>query len=132
MLWWELLGRLKWRTTGLDAPVSFFSTSQRCWRKRSANLLPVSPIYVFSQSVQVMQYSEVYGDARKSGLVTFKILRNDRETKRIFSLPPLTSFKRDKNLGNFLVRSAFKSDNQPGTFKCKRTRCKKKKLSLYF
>ena len=34
------------------------------------------------------------------------------------------SFKRDKNIGNFLVRSAIKSDNQPGTFKCTRTRCK--------
>ena len=45
----------------------------------------------------------------------FKILRSDLETKHIFSLPPLTSFKRDKNLGNFLVRSAFKFDNQPET-----------------
>ena len=57
-------------------------------------------------------------------LKNFKILRNDPETKHIFSLPPLISFKRDKNIGNFLVRSAFKSDNQPGTFKCTLTRCK--------
>ena len=57
-------------------------------------------------------------------LKNFKILRNDPETKHIFSLPPLISFKRDKNIGNFLVRSAFKSDNPPGTFKCTRTRCK--------
>ena len=57
-------------------------------------------------------------------LRNFKILRNDPETKHIFSLPPLISFKRDKNLGNFLVRSAFKFDNQPGTFTWKRTRCK--------
>ena len=54
-------------------------------------------------------------------LKNFKILRNDPETKHIFSLPPLISFKRDKRIGNFLVRSAFKSDNQPGTFKCTRT-----------
>ena len=40
-------------------------------------------------------------------LKNFKILRNDPETKHIFSLPPLISFKHDKNLGNFLVRSAF-------------------------
>ena len=33
-------------------------------------------------------------------------------------------FKRDKNLGNFLVRSAFKFNNQPGTFTGKRKRCK--------
>ena len=52
------------------------------------------------------------------------ILRNDLETKHIFSLQPLISFKRDKNLGNFLLRSALKFNNQPGTFTCKRTRCK--------
>ena len=48
-------------------------------------------------------------------LKTFKILRNDPETRHIFTLPPLISFKRGKNLGNFLVRSAFKFNNQPGT-----------------
>ena len=57
-------------------------------------------------------------------LKNFKILSNDPETKHIFSLPPLISFKRDKNLGNFFVRSAFKFNNKPGTFTCKRTRCK--------
>ena len=57
-------------------------------------------------------------------LRNFKILRNDPETKHIFTLTPLISFKRDKNVGNFLVRSAVKFDYQPGTFKCKRTRCK--------
>ena len=41
-------------------------------------------------------------------LNNFKILQNDPETGAIFSQPPLISFKRDKNVGNFLVRSAFK------------------------
>ena len=41
-----------------------------------------------------------------------------------FSQPPLISFKRDKNIGNFLVSSAFKTSEQPGTFKCARARCK--------
>ena len=45
----------------------------------------------------------------------FKILGNDPKTKNIFPLPPLISFKREKNKSNFLVRSAFKSENQPGT-----------------
>ena len=57
-------------------------------------------------------------------LKNFKILHYDPETKHIFSLPPLISFKCDKNLGNFLDRSAFKFNNQSGTFTCKRTRCK--------
>ena len=39
-------------------------------------------------------------------LSNFKLLQNDPETGRIFSQPPLISFKRDKNVGNFLVRSA--------------------------
>ena len=57
-------------------------------------------------------------------LKNFKLLQNDPDTGRIFSQPPLTSFKRDKNIGNFLVRSAFQTSEQPGTFKCARARCK--------
>ena len=57
-------------------------------------------------------------------LNNFKILQNDPETGAIFSQPPLISFKRDKNVGNFLVRSAFKTIEKPGTFKCARSRCK--------
>ena len=57
-------------------------------------------------------------------LNNFKLLQNDPETGRIFSQPPLISFKRDKNVGNILVRSALKTNEQPGTFKCARSRCK--------
>ena len=37
-------------------------------------------------------------------LKNFKILRNDPETKQIFPLAPLVSFKRDKNIGNYTNR----------------------------
>ena len=37
------------------------------------------------------------------------LLQNDPDTGRIFSQPPLISFKRDINIGNFLVRSAFQT-----------------------
>ena len=57
-------------------------------------------------------------------LKNFKLLQNDPETGTIFSHPPLISFKRDKNVGNFLVRSSFPTNDQPGTFKCARVRCK--------
>ena len=50
-------------------------------------------------------------------LKNFKLLQNVDETGSIFSQPPLISFKRDKNIGNFLVRSVLKSDDQPATFK---------------
>ena len=54
----------------------------------------------------------------------FKLLQNDPGTGRIFSQPPLISLKRDKNIGNYLVRSAFQTSDQPGTFKCARAECK--------
>ena len=41
--------RLKSRATGLDASLSFRSTS------RSLNLLPVSPMYIFLHKVRFMQ-----------------------------------------------------------------------------
>ena len=41
----------------------------------------------------------------------FKLLQNDSETGTIFSQPPLISFKRDKNIGNFLVRSSIKTND---------------------
>ena len=42
----------------------------------------------------------------------FKLLQNNSDTGRIFSQPPLISFKRDKNIGNFLVRVSFQTSYQ--------------------
>jgi len=53
-------------------------------------------------------------------LKNFKLLQNDPDTGRIFSQPPLISFKRGKNMGNFLVKSVFQTSEQPGTFKSAR------------
>jgi len=57
-------------------------------------------------------------------LNNLKILQNDPETSVIFSQPPLISFKRDKNVGNFLFKNTFRATETPGTFKCARSRCK--------
>ena len=53
--WVQWFGGLKLRATGLEASLSFFSTSQRCSRKRSANFLPASPTHIFMHTVQVIQ-----------------------------------------------------------------------------
>jgi len=37
--------------------------------------------------------------AKNINLKNFTLLQNDNETARIFSQPPLISFKRDKNIG---------------------------------
>ena len=47
-----------------------------------------------------------------SFLKNFKLLRNDSETGTNFLQPPLISFKRGKNIGNFLVRSSFQTNDQ--------------------
>ena len=57
-------------------------------------------------------------------LKNFKLLQNYPDTGRIFSQPPLISFKRDKNIGSFFVRSVFQISGQPGTLKCARARRK--------
>ena len=57
-------------------------------------------------------------------LNNFKLLQNDNETSRIFSLPPLISFKRNKNISDFLARGTLKSDESPVTFDCTHNRCK--------
>ena len=44
-------------------------------------------------------------------LKNFKLLQNDSETGTIFSQTPLISFKRDKNIGNVLVRSSFQTND---------------------
>ena len=48
-------------------------------------------------------------------LKDYKLLQNDNETGRIFSQPPLISFKRDKNIGNFLNRSVLRSRERCNT-----------------
>ena len=57
-------------------------------------------------------------------LKNFKLLQHDPTTAEIFAQPLHISYKRDKNLSNFLVKSTLKSDHQPGTFKCARVRCR--------
>ena len=67
---------------------------------------------------------ESTGSSSSKNQVILKLLQNDPDTGRNFLQPPLISFKRDKNIGNFLVRSAFETSDQPGTFKCARALCK--------
>ena len=52
-MWWPTMNYLP--ATGLDASLSFHSTSRRCSRKRSPILLPVSPMYIFLHKVHFMQ-----------------------------------------------------------------------------
>ena len=60
-------------------------------------------------------------------LRNFTILKEDPTLQTTFALPLLVAFKRDKNLGDHLVHSAFHPSNlstQPGNFQCKKPKCK--------
>ena len=57
-------------------------------------------------------------------LKNFKLFQNDSETGTIFSQPLLISLKCDKNIGNFLVRCSFQTNEQSGNFKCACSQCK--------
>ena len=54
----------------------------------------------------------------------FKLLQDDPTNAEIFAQPLLISYKRNKNLSNFLVKNALNFDDKPGTFKCARVRCR--------
>ena len=76
--------------------------------------------------VGAWQHEKQQNESVKSIILkNFKLLQNDPDTGRIFSQPPLMSFKRDKNIGNFLVSSAFQTSEQLGTFNCARAQCKR-------
>ena len=53
----------------------------------------------------------------------FSLLQTDSNTSNIFNERPLFSFKRDRNLRSFLVKGAFHSVKEPGTFRCSRPIC---------
>ena len=53
----------------------------------------------------------------------FTLFQNDSDWYYLLVMST-NLFKRDKNIGNFLVRSSFQTNDQPGTFKFARSRCK--------
>ena len=57
-------------------------------------------------------------------LKNFKILRKYLELNTYLLYQHLFHSNAAKYIDHFLVRSTFKSENQPETLKCKRTRCK--------
>ena len=105
---------------------------------------PVSVVQAGHHRAQQIDRQSALQTAEKEALTTFYLLLHFTLTttqfylsflktlnysktiqnSTIFSQPPLISFKRDKNLGNCLVRSSFQTNNQSGTFKCARSKCK--------
>ena len=53
----------------------------------------------------------------------FEMLLSDPATRTIFPELPLVSYRRDRNLRDYLVYSAERSDADAGTFACRHPRC---------
>ena len=55
----------------------------------------------------------------------FDILQTNKDTKSIFTKPPLMAIHRDSNLKDILVHSKLKKrEDNPGTYPCKHPRCR--------
>ena len=64
---------------------------------------------------------------KQLNLSFLKMLYYSKTIQRLalsFRNPHLFHSNVTKNIGNFLVRSSFQTNDQPGTFKCTRSRCK--------
>ena len=81
----------KHRTQEID-----LETAERISQNEESNRIPFTLTY----HLQNLAVKNVI-------LKNTQILRSDPETKHIFYRPPLISIQRDKNICNFLVRSAF-------------------------
>ena len=70
---------------------------------------------------------------RRIILKHYKPLMTDQNTKDIFKLLPITSYKRERNLCNHLVRASEPQSlifSDAGTFSCKRRRCSTSKFVI--
>ena len=73
----------------------------------------------------VLTYHPFNSRIKKILLANFNILMNDDTTREIFTLPPLTSYRRDQNIRGILVYTSMKSQSgsPAGTYPCGAPRC---------
>ena len=74
----------------------------------------------------VLTYHPFNSHIKKILLANFNILMNDETTREIFSLLPLTSYRRDQNIRDILVHTSMKSQSgsPAGTYPCGAPRCR--------
>ena len=74
----------------------------------------------------ILQFHPSTYPVRRIILKHYKTLTTDQDTKDIFKLLPITSYKRERNLCNHLVRTSEPQSlifSDAGTFSCKRRCC---------
>ena len=71
----------------------------------------------------VLTYNRFNTGTKRILLDNFEMLLSDPATRTIFPELPLVSYRRDRNLRDYLVHSAERSDSDAGTFACRHPRC---------
>ena len=103
--------------------MEFYAHLKTCWfvAFRLPSWLLKLPTYVYTSTPTINVISDDW--AQEEGWNNYFV-----EIQQILveSFRNLHKFHSNatKNIGNFLVRSALKTNEQPGTFKCARSRCK--------
>ena len=70
-----------------------------------------------------MTYYQFNTGTKRILLDHFEMLLSDPATRPIFPEHPLLSYRRDRNLRDYLVHSAERNDSDAGTFACRHPRC---------
>ena len=71
----------------------------------------------------VLTYNQFNTGTKRILLDNFEMLLSDPATRTIFPELPLVSYRRDRNLRDYLVHSAERSNSDAGTFACRHPRC---------
>ena len=71
----------------------------------------------------VLTYNQFNTGTKRILLDNSEMLLSDPTTCTIFPELPLVSYRRDRNLTDYLVHSAERSDSDAGTFACRHPRC---------
>ena len=70
-----------------------------------------------------LTYNRFNTGTKRILLDNFEMLLSDPATRTIFPELPLVSYQRDRNLRDYLVHSAERSNSDAGTFACRHPRC---------
>ena len=71
----------------------------------------------------VLTYSQFNTGTKRILLENFEMLLSDPATRTIYPELPLVSYRRDRNLRDYLLHSAERTDSDAGTFACRHPRC---------
>ena len=71
----------------------------------------------------LLTYNQFNTGTKQILLDNFEMLLSDPATRTIYPELPLVSYRRDRNLRDYLVHSAERTDSDAGTFACHHPRC---------